>query len=314
MSGRRGAAGLAVLLGAPVLVVILFAAAGAGVASVVFGGGGGGPVPSGTAVVDIPGEYLALYQQAAATECPGLDWTVLAGIGKVGSDHGRSRLPGVRTGHDQAGTQGPMQLLPAVFAAHSRPVPAGGADPPSADDPVDAVYAAARKLCADGARHDVNTAVAAYKPSPGYVRQVLDWSARYAAATAPNPAADKVVGFARAQLGVPYQWGGNGPPGDWGYDCSGLAKAAYAAAGVVLPRTAQQQYDALGIHPPGSGQPQPGDLLFYGTPARIHHVGIYVGGGRMIDAPDFDLVVRLESYRWAGDDFAGYGRPPAGQQ
>ncbi len=62
----------------------------------------------------IPPAMLALYQEAAAT-CPGLPWTVLAAIGTVESDNGQSNLPGVHTGANAAGAEGPMQFLPATF-------------------------------------------------------------------------------------------------------------------------------------------------------------------------------------------------------
>src|SRR4029453_11154845 len=58
----------------------------------------------------IPAGYLTLYQRAPRRHCPGLPWTILAGIGKVESNHGRSRLPGVRSGWNQAGAAGPMQF------------------------------------------------------------------------------------------------------------------------------------------------------------------------------------------------------------
>ncbi|MFD0207030.1 C40 family peptidase [Saccharothrix carnea] len=109
--------------------------------------------------------------------------------------------------------------------------------------------------------------------------------------------------------GLPYVWGGNGPDGGHtGFDCSGLTKAAYAAAGFTLPRTAQTQYDT-GPHI-FAGQPLlPGDLVFYGTPGNIHHVGFCIGNGLMVDAPDFGQVVKIEPYRYNGDDYAGATRP-----
>ncbi len=87
-----------------------------------------------------------------------------------------------------------------------------------------------------------------------------------------------VVQFAYSQLGKPYVWGATGPSG---YDCSGLTGAAYRAAGVQLPRVSQSQWNA------GSriarGDLQPGDLVFfYGD---LHHVGLYIGDGKMIHAP-----------------------------
>ena len=80
-------------------------------------------------------------------------------------------------------------------------------------------------------------------------------------------------------------WGGNGPTnGDAGFDCSGLTTFSYGSAGVPLPRTAHTQYNA-GPHVPDGAPLQPGDLVFYGTTARVHHVGMYLGAGRMVNAP-----------------------------
>jgi cell wall-associated NlpC family hydrolase len=123
----------------------------------------------------------------------------------------------------------------------------------------------------------------------------------------PNPASAQAVAFARSQLGLPYQWGGNGPArGDAGFDCSGLTHAAYAAAGIDLPRTAQTQYDA-GPHLPDGVPLLPGDLLFFGTPTNVHHVGVYIGGNQMIDAPHSGAAVRIENYHW--NDYLGATRP-----
>lgn len=128
------------------------------------------------------------------------------------------------------------------------------------------------------------------------------------AITAPNPATAAAINYACGQRGLPYVWGGNGEE-DGGFDCSGLTKAAYAAAGITLPRTAHTQYHA-GPHVP-AGQPLlPGDLVFYGNPnTKIHHVGLYLGGGLMVDAPDRGQVVKVEPYRHRGDDYAGATRP-----
>ncbi|MDE3087632.1 MAG: lytic transglycosylase domain-containing protein, partial [Acidobacteriota bacterium] len=138
--------------------------------------------PAGAPESGMPPAMAALYREAAPV-CPGLSWTILAAIGTVESSNGTSHLPGVRAGANPAGAEGPMQFLPATFAAYSLPVPPGGADPPSPYDPTDAVYAAARMLCADGARDgaDVSGAVYAYDHSPAYVAQVLSVAAAYAA-------------------------------------------------------------------------------------------------------------------------------------
>ena len=108
---------------------------------------------------------------------------------------------------------------------------------------------------------------------------------RPAPAPAPAPApngnvAGAAISFARSKIGLPYIWGGTGPGG---YDCSGLVLRAFQYAGVYLPRVAESQYWATRRVP--LNQIQPGDLLFWGRPGNIYHVAIYVGGGRMIEAP-----------------------------
>ncbi|CAM4267830.1 C40 family peptidase [Kibdelosporangium persicum] len=125
---------------------------------------------------------------------------------------------------------------------------------------------------------------------------------------APNPATLAAINYACGQRGLPYVWGGDGPQ-EGGFDCSGLTKAAYAAAGITLPRTAHTQFHA-GPRVP-DGQPLlPGDLVFYGNPnTKIRHVGLYIGGGLMIDAPDRGQVVKIQPYRHRGDDYAGATRP-----
>jgi cell wall-associated NlpC family hydrolase len=84
--------------------------------------------------------------------------------------------------------------------------------------------------------------------------------------------------------------------------------AAYNAAGIALPRTAQTQYNAGPLMP--TGQPLlPGDLVFYGTPGNVHHVGLYIGAGKMLHAPDFGQPIQVSDYRWNGDDFLAVSRP-----
>ncbi|MGH3466787.1 MAG: hypothetical protein ACRDQF_03520 [Thermocrispum sp.] len=107
------------------------------------------PQPSRTALSDIPSDYLALYQQAA-TGCPGLDWTILAAIGEIESDHGRSPLPGVAPGtENSAGARGQMQFLQPTFdgVITRHTIPPGGAEPPSPWNKHDAIWAASFYLC-----------------------------------------------------------------------------------------------------------------------------------------------------------------------
>jgi cell wall-associated NlpC family hydrolase len=89
--------------------------------------------------------------------------------------------------------------------------------------------------------------------------------------------ADKAVAFAYAQLGKPYVWGATGPGA---YDCSGLVQAAWAAAGVSIPRTTEEQWAALPQVP--LSNLEPGDLILYNGES---HVSMYVGNGYIIDAP-----------------------------
>lgn len=117
---------------------------------------------------------------------------------------------------------------------------------------------------------------------------------------APNARAAVAVDTAKAQLGDPYRWGASGPDA---FDCSGLTMYAWAAAGVGLPHSSRSQFASL-PHVPMDAL-APGDLVFYGSP--IHHVGMYVGGGQMIHAPQTGDVVKYSSiYR---SDFAGAARP-----
>ena len=309
-----------VLLAAGLLLVACLGAAvlaGAITASLLPGG-----EASESAVQSIPPDWLSLYQEAA-TSCPGLSWTVLAAIGSVESDHGQSAAAGVHSGANVAGAEGPMQFEPATFASYAVVGP-GGADPATPYDPVDAVYTAARYLCVDGAADGATVAQAVYdyNHSASYVDRVLSLASSYQAppgapdgadasvagppAEPPSVAAATAVGFARHQLGVPYRWGGEGQSG---FDCSGLVEAAYAAAGVHLPRGAQEQYDS-GPHLP-AGQPlAPGDLVFFGTPTAVEHVGVYIGGDQMIDAPHTGADVRVEPDRWT--DYLGATRPAGG--
>lgn len=147
-------------------------------------------VPSALALADIPPDYLALYQSAASTYCPGLSWTILAAIGKVESDHGRD--PAAMSGPNSAGAEGPMQFLPSTFAAYAGDYNSDGSV--SIYDPGDAIPAAAKMLCADGAAtgpQGLHDAIFAYNHAEWYVQKVLDQAAAYgqAAATGTGDAA-----------------------------------------------------------------------------------------------------------------------------
>jgi cell wall-associated NlpC family hydrolase len=111
--------------------------------------------------------------------------------------------------------------------------------------------------------------------------------------------AGAAVAEARRQLGKPYHWGAAGPNS---FDCSGLTLWAWRAGGVSLPHHAASQYSAT-IHIP-LDQLQPGDLVFFHR--NLSHVGIYVGNGQMIHAPETGDVVRYASiYSEGGPIYAG---------
>ncbi|GAA3838494.1 NlpC/P60 family protein [Streptomyces coacervatus] len=299
-------------MGALLLAIVVTAAGAGGMLSTLGGQGAG---PSAYAAADIPADYLLLYRQAATT-CPGLDWSVPAAIGKVETDHGRSTLPGVHNGTNYAGARGPMQFLGSTFAQviAKHPLPRFASHMPSPYDPRDSIYAAVALLCDAGARnkHDLQHAIFAYNHANWYVAKVLAVAQSYrrSSPSTSSAAALQAVNYATGQLGLPYVWGGNGPTaGDAGFDCSGLTKEAYASAHIVLPRTAQQQFDA-GPRVAGPSALSPGDLVFYGHSSNgIHHVGLYIGEGQVIDAPAPGTKIRIEPYRYPGDDYAGATRP-----
>jgi peptidoglycan DL-endopeptidase CwlO len=111
-----------------------------------------------------------------------------------------------------------------------------------------------------------------------------------------NDQAGKAVRFALAQLGDRYVWSGDGPD-TW--DCSGLTMAAWRAAGVSLPHSSAEQY-AQG-HKVSRADLQPGDLVFFYSP--ISHVGLYLGNGRMVHAPNPSRrveVTSIDSMPYAG--------------
>ena len=130
------------------------------------------------------------------------------------------------------------------------------------------------------------------------------------AAAAPGSSAAVAVRFALAQLGKPYRWGADGPKS---FECSGLVQTAYRAAGVRLPRVSRQQYGAGTLVP--LTRLRAGDLLFYAknTADRrtIYHVGMYLGAGRMVEAPNRRAPVRIASIWRPGCSARPPGRLPA---
>jgi hypothetical protein len=166
----------------------------------------GGPTihASPVALADIPADYLAYYHHAQAT-CPQLDWQILAAIGKVESNHGRSHAPGVRSGLNRYGCcAGPMQFNltngpPSTWTSFAHP----GDNP---YDPADAIPAAARKLCANGLREpptggrdpcpqvrgpaNLHRALKRYNNACWYVHEITTIATRYTTTPPPTASAD----------------------------------------------------------------------------------------------------------------------------
>ncbi len=335
---KAAAGGLGCLL---LTATLLAASVGAATFQFLGGNSPGSRAPSPLALSSIPPDYLLLYQQAART-CPGLDWTVLAGIGKVETDHGQSGLPGVHSGANSAGAEGPMQFLPATFAEYSLPVPAGGgANPPSPYDPVDAIYATARMLCAHGAGNgqDLHAAIYAYNHTEAYVAAVLAAAQSYAADitsgdTPPlaggawTPAIGQAIANrALRWLGWAYTFDGGNTAGPtygkavdydsrndasvYGFDCSGLSLYA-VAPWMSLDHAAATQYTQAGSLHPAVAELQAGDLVFWsgnGTVAGISHEAVYLGGGQVVQAPHSGAYLEVTPLNHVEPGYYGATRP-----
>jgi cell wall-associated NlpC family hydrolase len=274
---RHGAR--AALLGAIALVFLLIVIIG-GIVS--WPATTGTVAPSPAAIADIPANYLALYQQAAARF--GIDWAVLAAIGKIECDHGRSQAagcnpPGTLNG---AGATGPMQFLGSTWRAGTPPMTVPAVGPPTGSprqgyatdgdgdgladvwNPADAIAAAARLLAANGAPADYRQALYAYNPDPAYVDAVLEQANRYRGAFAPGASGDARVALAWAvahvgrftyNLGSPTDRGGTvqqmqgSEPAGTTCDCSMYVRWALAQAGIDAGLTTSSQWTANGLLP-----------------------------------------------------------------
>ncbi|TVL87959.1 bifunctional lytic transglycosylase/C40 family peptidase [Streptomyces sp. SAJ15] len=139
-----------------------------------------------------------------------------------------------------------------------------------------------------------------YRETQNYVKTITTLAKSFEAPVRKVPSSRRAAGaiyFAQDKLGTEYLWGGDGTPEEGGrFDCSGLTKAAYHSVGIELPRVANDQWNA-GPHPKRD-ELLPGDLVFFAydlnDPRSIHHVGIYVGGGQMINAPYTGAVIRYD--------------------
>jgi peptidoglycan DL-endopeptidase CwlO len=291
---------------------------------------------SDSASSDIPRELLELYQKHGKKI--GVQWNVLAAVGKRETDHGRSDLPGVKSGTNYAGAAGPMQFLISTWGGKARiPIPSkfngyasDGDDDGIADvyNPADAILGAARMLKRNGAPENIRRALFVYNRAWWYVDQVEEIAKRYAESgdvklppqadpacddplveAAPSEVVAKIMEYALAQRGKPYLWGGTGPDA---YDCSGIIYMAYRSAGLSIPRTTFGQWP-FGVKVP-AGSEQPGDLVFFnagpGTgPNNPGHVGMVVEKGKMIEARcKLCGPIKVTGYR-TRDTLMGFTRP-----
>lgn len=179
-------------------------------------------------------------------------------------------------------------FLPGILALEQR---AGEPQPPPGADAIPAV-----PLPVDPA---VAAAIAGLRDRAGTVRHGL----------LPAPLAQQAVGRALDQVGDPYVWGATGPDS---FDCSGLMWWSYDGVGIDLPRVSRDQAAGGGV-PVAIEDLLPGDLVFFAAaawdPGVVHHVGMYVGDGLMVDAPRPGEYVRVEAVSAAG--YAGAVRPVA---
>lgn len=243
---------------------------------------------SAEAKADIPSEYLALYINAAQDE--GLDWAILAAIGKVETDHGRLKAPGVTSGVNSYGCcGGPMQFWiapphPNTWDSYGKDGNGDGKKNPH--DPADAIPAAAGYLKASGAPGDYRRAIFAYNHATWYVEKVLAQATRYRGTsetlttiptidTAGSDRLDALVAVADAidKARIPYCYGGGhttpAAPGrgqycwhtgpdhkvygspDQGLDCSSAVSMLLQHAGYKLPTLTSTELETWGQSGPG---------------------------------------------------------------
>ncbi|MGW1724740.1 C40 family peptidase [Streptomyces sp. NPDC002306] len=297
-----GGAGLAFVM---VLVIAVYVVAGNLAGGV---GGGARALAKGA----VPAAYQTLVQRWGNL-CPALNPALLAA--QLYQESGFN--PSAKS---PAAAQGIAQFIPGTWATHG--IDGDGDGDRDVWDPNDAIPSAASYDCQlasyvkDVPGNATDNMLAAYnagayavikyggvppyRETRNYVKTITTLEDSFAAPVSrvdPSKQAAGAIYYAQKKLGTPYLWGGNGTADQGGrFDCSGLTKASYASVGITLPRVANDQYNA-GPHPKRS-ELLPGDLVFFShdlTDSRaIHHVGIYVGGGYMIDAPRTGAVIRFD--------------------
>lgn len=318
-------ASLAVTIGAGTTAAVVVAA--------LVQAAGDDPVVGAALSLSIPAQYRSLVEDAGNT-CPEVTPNLLAALLTQESGFNpKAQSP--------VGAEGVAQFMPSTWETHG--IDGNDDGKRDVWDPGDAIPSAAKYLCdiagdvkdvPGNAQSNMLAAynagsnavrkyggVPPYKETQNYVRSISALASKPAIGgkTATTQQASTAISAASGMLGTPYSWGGgsasgpstgiccspNGHSGKTiaGFDCSGLTLYAYAKAGISLPRTAAQQYAAS--EPVKPGDVRPGDLVFYGSsPASIHHVGIAIGGGWIIDAPRPGTKVRIDPMDTMTDLFA----------
>lgn len=260
----------------------------------------------------VPAAYQSIVQDWGNL-CPALNPALLAA--QLYQESGFN--PDARSPAD---AEGIAQFIPGTWATHG--VDGNGDGRRDVYDPADAIPSAASYDCQlatyvkDAAGDQTKNMLAAYNAgayavikyngvppygeTQNYVKTITSLEKSFAKPVSrvdPSQQAAGAISFAQKKLGTEYLWGGNGTADQGGrFDCSGLTKASYESVGITLPRVANDQYNA-GPHP-ARDELLPGDLVFFSddpTNSRaIRHVGIYVGGGFMIDAPRPHTTIRFD--------------------
>ncbi|WEH28820.1 bifunctional lytic transglycosylase/C40 family peptidase [Streptomyces sp. AM 3-1-1] len=274
--------------------------------------GGGAGRATGLAKGSVPAAYQALVQKWGNL-CPALTPALLAS--QLYQESGFN--PRARSA---AAAEGIAQFIPSTWASHGVDGDKDGVR--DVWNPADAIPSAASYDC-ELASYVKNVPgdqsanmLAAYNAGPdaviryggippysetrNYVKTIRGLEESFSAPAGrlqPSEQAAAAISYAQGKLGTPYLWGGTGTAAQRGrFDCSGLTQAAYESVGIDLPRVANDQYNA-GPHP-ARNELLPGDLVFFSddlsNSRAIRHVGIYVGGGYMIDAPRTGAVIRFD--------------------
>jgi cell wall-associated NlpC family hydrolase len=261
---------------------------------------------------DVVDRVTVLQQQATATEAVARTTLTDAGALKEKADAALAVATqdeiSARAQAAEIGTQ-QAQLQTELAAAQQQLTVMVGEK--AAADRTAALVAAAPKPAAPAAPSAPSTQPAPQAPS----------GSTTPAGSGSASVARTAIDAAMRYLGTPYAWGGGGTRGPGpgmdpdegviGFDCSGLTQYAYAQADISIPRNSRAQYASL--PKVSSDDLQAGDLVFWGSggsdPASIVHVAIYLGGGRVVQAPESGDVVKVSNMWWR--NYVGAVRPSA---